>query len=142
MAAAVTSQPRHMSLTSQSTLATLELTGPGRITDLAAYEDVMQPSMSGLVNALQRSGLVERRMDPTDRRVALVALSSEGTDYITARRQAGVQVFVQLIDELPTDDADALADAIPALTHIEKLDEERRTRSNDPSRSSAGETHA
>ena len=36
MAAAVRSQPRDMSLTSLSTLATLELTGPRRITDLGA----------------------------------------------------------------------------------------------------------
>ena len=38
-----------MSLTSLSTLATLELTGPRRITDLAANEGVTQPSMTALV---------------------------------------------------------------------------------------------
>src|SRR5271170_724493 len=90
MAAAVRSQPRDMSLTSLSTLATLELTGPRRITDLAASEGVMQPSMTVLVSTLERSGLVERRRDPSDRRVALVALTSDGTEYIRARRQAGV----------------------------------------------------
>jgi DNA-binding MarR family transcriptional regulator len=141
MAAAVRSQPRDMSLTSLSTLATLELTGPRRITDLAASEGVMQPSMTALVSTLERSGLVERRSDPSDRRVALVALTSDGTDYIRARQQAGVEIFAQLIDALPADEAQALLAAIPAITHIQRLDEDRRNQSN-VAPPSAGQTRA
>jgi DNA-binding MarR family transcriptional regulator len=140
MAAAVRSQPRDMSLTSLSTLATLELTGPSRITDLAVCEGVTQPSMTALVSALERSGLVERRADRTDRRVALVALTSDGTDFIRARRQAGVEVFAELINQLPADQSDALVSAIPALTHIQRLDEERRNPFKSPSLS-PGEPH-
>ena len=140
MTAAVRSQPRDVSLTALSTLATLEQTGPRRITDLAACEGVMQPSMTALVSTLERSGLVERRSDPSDRRVALVALTSDGTDYIGARREAGVEVFAELIDALPADESEALFAAITAITHIQRLDEERRSRSN-VSPSSAGQTH-
>jgi DNA-binding MarR family transcriptional regulator len=124
--AAVRREPRDMSLTSLSTLATLELTGPRRVTDLARSEGVTQPSMTALVTTLERSGLVKRRGDPSDRRVALVALTSDGTEYIRARRHAGVEVFAQLIDELPADEADALSAAVAALTHLQRLDEERR----------------
>jgi DNA-binding MarR family transcriptional regulator len=116
-----------MSLTSLSTLATLELTGPRRITDLAASEGVTQPSMTALVTALERSGLVKRRNDPSDRRVALVTLTTGGMDYIRERRQAGVENFVELISELPDDETDALANAVPALTHLQRLDEDRRS---------------
>jgi DNA-binding MarR family transcriptional regulator len=126
---AVRSQPRDMSLTSLSTLATLEMAGPRRITDLAAREGVAQPSMTALVTALERSGLVERRSDPSDRRVALVALTPEGVRYIRKRRQAGVDNFVQLISDLPVDEADALAKSITALTHLQVLDEDRRSAS-------------
>jgi DNA-binding MarR family transcriptional regulator len=139
MAAAVRSQPRDMSLTSLSTLATLELTGPRRITDLAACEGVMQPSMTALVSTLERSGLVERRRDPSDRRVALVALTSDGTDYIRARQQAGVDVFAQLIDDLPGDEADSLSAAVTAITHIQRLDEERRNHTKATPSSAAGQ---
>src|ERR1700724_2909225 len=66
--AAVRRNPRTMSMTSLSTLATLERTGPRRITDLAAVEGVTQPAMTALVRVLEQSGLVERRGDPTDRR--------------------------------------------------------------------------
>lgn len=124
---AVRSQPRDMSLTSLSTLATLELIGPRRITDLAASEGVTQPSMTALVTALERSGLVKRRSDPSDRRVALVTLTPEGMRYIRKRRQAGVENFVQLISNLSADEADALAKSISALTHLQRLDEDRRS---------------
>ena len=141
MAAAVRSQPRDMSLTSLSTLATLELAGPRRITDLAASEGVMQPSMTALVSTLERSGLVERRSDPSDGRVALVALTSDGTDYIRSTRQAGVEVFAQLVDALPDDESEALLAAVAAMTHIQRLDEERRNQSN-VMPASAGHTHS
>jgi DNA-binding MarR family transcriptional regulator len=126
MIAAVRSQPRDMSLTSISTLATLEQMGPRRITDLAASEGVMQPSMTALVSGLQRSGLVERRADPADGRVALVALTPAGKDYIRNRRRAGVESFVDLVDALPAAEFDSLTCAINALTHLKCLEEERR----------------
>jgi DNA-binding MarR family transcriptional regulator len=135
MAAVVRSQPRDMSLTSLSTLSTLEQTGPRRITDLAACEGVAQPTMTALVSALERSGLVERRADPDDRRVVLVALSPDGLDYIQTRQRTLVDVFAQLIVKLPTDQIDQLVLAIPALTRLQTLDEERRIPSRDSSSS-------
>ena len=122
------SGPRDISLTSASTLATLDRTGPRRITDLAAAEGVAQPSMTVLVTALERSGLVERRADPADGRVALVVLTAFGSDYLRARRQAGAAAFAELIDELPPAEAGALAAAVTALEHLRSLDEERRDR--------------
>ena len=99
---AVKQIPRDLSLTSASTLATLERTGPRRITDLAVIEGVTQPAMTVLVKVLERSGLVERRGDPTDKRVALVAVTKTGAAYVRSRRRrARADAFVQLIDKLP-----------------------------------------
>jgi DNA-binding MarR family transcriptional regulator len=124
--AAVRRTPRDMSLTAMSTLATLDQTGPRRITDLAAVEGITQPSMTVLVSGLERSGLVERRADPTDRRVALAALTASGTDYLRLRRRAGAEGFQQLIDKLPAPEADMLATAMTALDHLLSLDEQQR----------------
>ena len=124
--AAVRGGPREMSLTSLSTLASLDRTGPRRITDLAVIQGVAQPSMTVLVTALERSGLVERRGDPADRRVALVALTAAGAELLRAQRRAGAEALIQLIDKLPADEAAALAAAIPALRHLRELDSERR----------------
>ena len=124
--AAIRRGPREMSLTSLSTLATLDRTGPRRITDLAVIQGVAQPSMTVLVTTLERSGLVERRGDPADRRVALVALTTAGAELLRAQRRAGAEALVQLIDKLPPEEAAALAAAIPALRHLRELDSERR----------------
>src|SRR6202034_3177402 len=128
--------PRELSLTSASTLATLERTGPRRITDLAAIEGVTQPATTVLVRVLEQSGLVERSGDPTDKRVALVSVSQVGATYIRARRRAGADAFVQLIDKLPDSEVAALAAAIPALEHLRALESEGRER---PSPSPGGE---
>src|SRR5271155_6157862 len=81
--------PRELSLTSASTLATLERTGPRRITDLAVIEGVTQPAMTVLVRVLEQSGLVERSGDPTDKRVALVAVTGARATSVPDRRRGG-----------------------------------------------------
>ena len=124
--AAVRRGPREMSLTSLATLATLDRSGPRRITDLAVIERVAQPSMTALVSTLERAGLVERRGDPADRRVALVALTAAGAGLLRSRRRAGAEAFEQLIGKLPPDEAAALAAAIPALRRLRELDNEDR----------------
>ena len=124
--AAVRQQPREISLTSASTLATVERTGPRRITDLAAIEGVTQPSMTALVTVLERGGLVERQQDPRDQRVVLVALTAAGTDYLRSRRRAGAEAFARLIDKLPPDETATLLAAAPALQHLHELDDEQR----------------
>ncbi|MCU1494734.1 MAG: MarR family transcriptional regulator [Acidimicrobiaceae bacterium] len=122
-----------MSLTALSTLSTLERTGSRRVTDLAAVEGVTQPSMTVLVSGLERSGLVERRADSRDKRVALVALTVVGSEYLRTRRRAGADAFGRLIEKLPPCEVDTLSAAIAALAHLHDLDEERR----DPTRSKA-----
>ena len=51
-------------------LATLEGTGPRRLTDLAVNEGVTQPSMTAVVTQLEDLGFAERRRDPGDGRVS------------------------------------------------------------------------
>jgi DNA-binding MarR family transcriptional regulator len=124
--------PRDMSLTSLATLSTLDRTGPRRITDLALVEGVAQPSMTTLVTNLQRAGLVERRGDPADGRVALVEITAAGAELLRARRRAGAQGFTELIGTLPPAEVAALAAAVPALEHLRELGNEQRDRSTRP----------
>ncbi|MEW2250527.1 MarR family transcriptional regulator [Streptomyces sp. NPDC006975] len=111
-----------MSLTSAATLATLDRTGPRRITDLAVTEGVTQPAMTVLVRVMEKDGLVERRGDPSDKRVTLVCLTEAGASYVRARRQAGAQAFARLIDKVSHEEAEALVAALPALLHLATLD--------------------
>jgi DNA-binding MarR family transcriptional regulator len=122
--------PRDISLTSLSTLGTLDRTGPRRITDLAAVEGVAQPSMTALVSMLQSEGFVQRQADASDKRVALIALTESGRAYLHARRAAGADNLAQLIGLLPAAETAALAAAVPALTQLLRLENELR----DPAR--------
>jgi DNA-binding MarR family transcriptional regulator len=115
-----------MSVTSAATLATLHRSGPRRITDLAAVEGVTQPAMTVLVRVMERSGLVERRGDASDRRVTLVCLTEAGAAYVETRRQAGVEAFARLIDELAEDEVAALVAALPALAHLAEIESRDR----------------
>jgi DNA-binding MarR family transcriptional regulator len=126
--------PRDISLTSLSTLSTLDRTGPRRITDLAVVQGVAQPSMTTLVTVLQRSGLAERRADPADGRVALIEITAAGSELLRSRRRAGADAFTELIGKLPPAEQATLIAAIPALEHLRALGTERR----DPSPHPAG----
>ena len=123
---AVRRAPRDLTITSAATLATLDRTCPRRITDLAAIEGVTQPAMTVLVRVMEESGLVERRGDPSDKRVTMVWLTEAGASYVQARRQTGVQAFARLIDQLTDDEVEALTAALPALQHLVALDTQDR----------------
>ena len=125
-ASAIARTPREMSLTALSTLATLDRSGPRRITDLATVEGVTQPSMTALVSGLERSEFVERLTDATDKRVVLVAITASGSRHIRGRRRAGAEEFALLIDKLPADERKTLTDASTALKHLLELDEKQR----------------
>jgi DNA-binding MarR family transcriptional regulator len=119
---AIRRRPRQITLTSASTMSTLSRSGPLRLTALAAIEGVAQPSMTSLVTGLERTGLVERRTDPADRRVVLVALTDAGRDHLRTRRQAGAEWFTALVDQLSDEDTAALTAALPALDRLRELE--------------------
>lgn len=126
LAALLRGTPRDMSLTALATLATLERTGPRRITELAVIEGVAQPSMTNLVTKLVGAGLAERRGDPEDKRVALVAVTDKGLAYLKNRRAEGARSLERMLDKLPPAESAALRAAVEALVHLRELDEEER----------------
>jgi DNA-binding MarR family transcriptional regulator len=109
---------RSLSLTAAATLATLERTGPRRLTDLALNEQVTQPSMTVLVTQLEGRGLAERLPDPADARVVRVAITRAGRQHLRAMRRSGAEVLSGLIDKLDEPDVAALATALPTLRRL------------------------
>jgi DNA-binding MarR family transcriptional regulator len=95
---------------------------PHRITELAAREGITQPAVTQLVNRLQRRGWVERRTDPGDGRVVLVALTGAGREALERVR---AEYRALLHEEMATlDDAEIemLAAAVEILDRlIERL---------------------
>jgi DNA-binding MarR family transcriptional regulator len=109
---------RTLSLTALSTLSTLEHTGPRRLTDLALAEEITQPSMTALVTQLEELGLAERRRDPADARVVLVAIAPAGTQHLDERRRTGAAALTGLIDKLEPQHIADLYAALPALRQL------------------------
>lgn len=112
------SLPRDLSMTTVSTLATLERFGPRRITELAAFEGVSQPAMTQLVSRLEREGMAERRALPGDRRVVAVHLTETGRAELARRRAAQAKRLAELLAGLPAADREAIAAALPALDRL------------------------
>jgi DNA-binding MarR family transcriptional regulator len=109
---------RHISFSAVATLSTLDSSGPCRLTELAGREGISQPSMTTMVSRLERQGLVERRRDPSDGRIVLVAVTGAGQDMLRRRRTERVTFLSSLIGALDPAEQRALADAAAALRHM------------------------
>jgi DNA-binding MarR family transcriptional regulator len=107
--------PPGLSLTAAATLATLERSGPSRLTALATGEGVTQPAMTQLIARLSDSGLVERCADPADGRVVHVQITGEGRELVASRRAARAERLSGLLAALSPSDQEALEAALPAM---------------------------
>ena len=104
-----------LSLTAAATLATLERSGPSRLTWLAVREGVTQPAMTQLIGRLQDAGLVDRAADPADGRVVQVRLTADGRATLARRRAVRAERLAGLLAGLSPGERDALATALPAM---------------------------
>lgn len=104
-----------VSLTAATTLATLNRTGPSRITDLAHEKGISQPSMTTLVARLQRQGLVARQADPNDGRTARISITQSGREMLARRRDDRVEFLCRMVSGLEARQREALLAAAPAL---------------------------
>ncbi|WP_079151876.1 MarR family winged helix-turn-helix transcriptional regulator [Streptomyces sp. RTd22] len=113
---------RDISFTAASTLGRLDREGPARLTALAADEGVAQPSMTQLIQRLERQDLVTRVDDPHDGRVVLVAITDGGRALLAERRRDRTARLAGLLATLPPEDEQALATAVraaaPALQRL------------------------
>jgi DNA-binding MarR family transcriptional regulator len=110
--------PSPMSSSAVSTLVTLELGGPLRITDLAEREQLTQPGMTTLVNRLEHDDYAERVPDPTDGRATLVRLTQTGRAFIARLRAERTQALLAEVARLSAEDRAALTAAATALDHL------------------------
>jgi DNA-binding MarR family transcriptional regulator len=110
-----------MSRSASSTLATLERSGPARLTALATREGVTQPAMTQLISRLQDAGLVRREADPDDGRVVQVSITDDGRAVLAARRAERTQLLGVLLTRISPEHRVALAVALPALEALAQV---------------------
>lgn len=101
-----------------SALATVEVAGRLRMSELAAREGVAAPTMTRIVTALEELSLLIRVPDPADGRSSLVELTRAGEKQLEALRAGRNALLARRVDALPNADRDALRAAIPALEQL------------------------
>lgn len=113
-----TTASRDLSLTTAATLATLERSGPVRLSELAAIEGVTQPSMTALVSRLERDGFAERGSDPRDGRAVNVGITGAGRHALAERRHRRASVLAALLERAGPADREAITAAADALRRL------------------------
>lgn len=113
---------RDISFTAALTLGRLSRGGPTRLTVLATEEGVSQPSMTQLVQRLEKQGLVRRVRCPDDGRAVLVSITDTGRDRVAERRDKRLDRLYELLATLPAGERDTLFSAarmaMPALERL------------------------
>jgi DNA-binding MarR family transcriptional regulator len=107
--------PTDVGRTSAAVLRTLRESGPQRITTLATMEFVAQPTMSALVQRLERRGLVSRARDPADARANLVQITPAGEDVLRARTHARAVWLAERLSELSLEDRERVLASLQLL---------------------------
>ena len=97
--------------------------GPIRLNVLAERTGVTCSTASRCVDALHGQGLVERLVDPDDRRALNLLPTPAGTELVRRRREELGRELTRGLAALPATDADVLVAALRRLT--DALDPER-----------------
>jgi DNA-binding MarR family transcriptional regulator len=82
--------------------------GPIRLTTLASKEGVSQPSMTQLIQRLERLGLVARLADPDDGRAALIGITERGQALLDDRKRVRRERLTALLATLRPEEESAL----------------------------------
>jgi DNA-binding MarR family transcriptional regulator len=101
-----------------SALSTVHRHGPLTLGDLAGLENVQPPSISRIVGALEGEGYVERTADDSDRRVALVEITTKGADELDQIRKHRDEWLADRLDALTVENRRRVLDALPALEKL------------------------
>lgn len=101
-----------LSLVSYTLLSHLEYQGGCRATDLAAHYTLDKSTISRQVGALEKAGLVERRLDPTDHRVQVLHLTGRGIEVLAQVTDARRVAFHERLAEWSGPDLEKFAECL------------------------------
>jgi len=98
-----------------SALSVIIYRGPISLTELAKAEGVTAPTMTRLVQALVRAGLVERSVLETDNRVVMLSATAAGRRTLDIARANRLAALEELLNRLDPDQAATVRRAVETL---------------------------
>ena len=101
-----------------SALSVVVFGGPLSLNELAKAEQVRPPTMSRIVEALVREGLVRREANRDDRRSVTISSTDKGTKLIHEGRSRREKRLIKLLSQLDPDEIRCLGKASGILSRI------------------------
>ena len=101
-----------------SALSVVVFGGPLSLNELAEAEQVRPPTMSRVVEALVREGLVRREANRDDRRSVTISTTDKGTKIIHEGRSRREKRLIKLLSQLDADEIKCLGRASRILSRI------------------------
>jgi DNA-binding MarR family transcriptional regulator len=108
-----------------SALSVVAFAGPIRISALAVAEQVRTPTMTPIVAALEREGLVTRESDASDARAALIRATPRGIRLMGEGRSRRVALLAAELERLSAADRAALLRAVDILDGLAAASRQR-----------------
>lgn|SRR4029079_13218230 len=102
-----------------SVLSVLVFGGARTLSALADVEQVKAPTMTRIVDALERAGLAQRQPDAGDRRKLSIAATASGVRLMQKGRSRRVNALAQLLADLDRDERAVLEEAIALLARLQ-----------------------
>lgn len=101
-----------------SALSVLVFAGPQTISGLAQIEQVTAPTMSRLVKDMEYGGLVSRKRDRSDERVAWIRVTKKGEQLMWQGRQRRIVALAKALDKISIKERKTLGRAAELLELI------------------------
>lgn len=83
-----------------------------RLTELARRASMTKQSMSELVDQVERTGLIEKRRDPTDGRAKLVCFTPKGLAWLEAFHQSLLVAETEMREEIGSAVVDLIVEVL------------------------------
>jgi DNA-binding MarR family transcriptional regulator len=109
-----------------SVLLNVDRNGPVRLADVADQEGLNPTLLSRTIGNLVEAGLVERTVDPDDRRSAWVTPTATGRRLVKRIRRERTEAVDAALAALPEEDRRTVEAALPALEALAAQLQERR----------------
>ena len=101
-----------------SALSVLVFAGPRRVGELAEAEQVEPPTMTRLIDGMERDGFVTRGPDPADRRAVIVRATAKGVRALKRGRSRRVEALAAGLRSLPSGELRKLAEGVDVLERV------------------------
>jgi DNA-binding MarR family transcriptional regulator len=98
-----------------SALSVVVFGGPISLNDLARAEQVRPPTMSRIVDALERAGLARKTVNEKDRRAVVIEATSKGAHVLQQGRRRRVRALAKSLSRLKGAERAEIERAVQAI---------------------------